>query len=231
MNRRTAACRISSAYGWPLTILLCLVLLIAAVTQAKGQTIYYWKDAKGEYHFYTTPKPPEGFVVRPQKQEARNTGTLRKPGAGSSSRTSEAAKTTRTARSQKKQQIDRIAEVFGRRHRVDPKLVRAVIQVESSYNHKSVSRAGAQGLMQIMPATGRDLGLQNPFDPIENVEAGVRYLRMMLDRFKDVRLALAAYNAGPSAVEKYGTIPPYAETRDYVTKVLAHYRNNRMKAR
>ncbi|GFM35461.1 hypothetical protein DSM19430T_01450 [Desulfovibrio psychrotolerans] len=214
-----------------MTILLCLVLLIAAVAPAKGQTIYYWKDAKGEYHFYTTPKPPDGFVLRPQKQDSNNAGTSRKTSSGAYSGTSRTDKTAKAARSQKKQQIDRIAEVFGRRHRVDPKLVRAVIQVESSYNHKSVSRAGAQGLMQIMPATGKDLGLQNPFDPIENVEAGVRYLRMMLDRFKDVRLALAAYNAGPAAVEKYGTIPPYAETRDYVTKVLAHYRTNRMKAR
>jgi soluble lytic murein transglycosylase-like protein len=143
----------------------------------------------------------------------------------------ESARRQSSYKSLSKRQIDRLADLFGKRHKVDASLVKAVIEVESDYNPKVVSSAGAQGLMQIMPETQKDLGLDNPFDPVENVEAGVRYLRMMLDRFKDVRLALAAYNAGPLTVEKYGGIPPFAETRKYVTKVLKRYRYNRSKVR
>ena len=102
----------------------------------------------------------------------------------------------------------------------------AVIDVESGFNAAAVSSAGAQGLMQIMPATGKDLNLFDPFDPMENIDAGIRYLKYLLDTFPDKRLAVAAYNAGPNAVKKYGDIPPYAETQGYVQKVwarLKHY--------
>ncbi len=109
---------------------------------------------------------------------------------------------------------------------VDKKLVMAVIDVESGFNAAAVSPVGAQGLMQIMPETGKDLDLDDPFDPSENIDAGIRYLRYLLDTFPDRRLAVAAYNAGPNAVKKYGGIPPYAETQSYVQKVwarLQHY--------
>ena len=105
-------------------------------------------------------------------------------------------------------------------------LLMAVIDVESGFNAGAVSSAGAQGIMQIMPETGKDLELENPFDPSENIDAGVRYLKSLLDTFPDRRLAVAAYNAGPNAVKKYGGIPPYAETQNYVQKVwarLQHY--------
>lgn len=108
---------------------------------------------------------------------------------------------------------------------VDKNLVMAVIDVESGFNAGAVSTAGAQGLMQIMPATGRDLDLADPFSPQDNIDAGVRYLRYLLDTFPDKRLAVAAYNAGPNAVKKYGGIPPYEETRNYVDKVLARLKN------
>jgi hypothetical protein len=108
---------------------------------------------------------------------------------------------------------------------LDPKLVEAVIQVESGYNHKAVSNKGAMGLMQLMPDTASLFNVRNPFDAEENLRAGTRYLRQLLDRFAGrVELALAGYNAGPGSVEKHGGVPPYAETRDYVKQVMALYR-------
>lgn len=113
--------------------------------------------------------------------------------------------------------VSRLCKKYG----VDKSLVMAVIDVESGFNAAAVSSAGAQGLMQIMPATGKDLNLSDPFDPMENIDAGIRYLKYLLDTFPDKRLAVAAYNAGPNAVKKYGGIPPYAETQGYVQKVWA----------
>jgi hypothetical protein len=111
---------------------------------------------------------------------------------------------------------------------LDPKLVKAVIQVESGYNHKALSNKGAMGLMQLMPDTASLFNVRNAFDPEENLRAGTRYLRQLLDRFAGrVELALAGYNAGPGAVEKHGGVPPYAETRDYVKQVMMLYRGDR----
>lgn len=111
-------------------------------------------------------------------------------------------------------------------HRVglDPRLVEAVIAVESDFDPWAVSRKGAMGLMQLMPATADRYAVQNPFDPVENIGGGTRYLRDLLHRFEgDLRSALAAYNAGETAVATYQGIPPYQETREYVTKVLQRY--------
>ena len=109
-------------------------------------------------------------------------------------------------------------------HSLDPKLVQAVIQVESGYNHKARSHKGAMGLMQLMPATAQQLRVEDPYDPDENVRGGTQYLRHLVDRFPGrIDLAVAAYNAGPGAVERYNGIPPYRETRDYVRRVLSLY--------
>ncbi len=119
------------------------------------------------------------------------------------------------------QEVNAIVSGLCTKYDVDKKLVMAVIDVESGFNAAAVSPVGAQGLMQIMPETGKDLDLDDPFDPSENIDAGIRYLRYLLDTFPDRRLAVAAYNAGPNAVKKYGGIPPYAETQSYVQKVWA----------
>lgn len=114
------------------------------------------------------------------------------------------------------------------RHRLDPALLRAVVRVESNFNARAVSPKGAQGLMQLMPATARAMGVREVFDPAENLEGGAKFLRQLLTTFdQDVTLALAAYNAGEYAVRKHGNqIPPYPETQGYVREVLAHYRQN-----
>ncbi len=116
-----------------------------------------------------------------------------------------------------------LADRHAQRNAVSPALVRAVIQAESAWNHRAVSPKGAMGLMQLMPATAAAYGVDDPFDPDQNIGAGVRYLKRLLDRYDgSAELALAAYNAGPGAVERYGrTIPPYRETRDYVKKIVS----------
>lgn len=114
---------------------------------------------------------------------------------------------------------------YSRHHGLDPELVRAVIQVESAFDPLARSRRGAMGLMQLMPDTARELEVGDVWDPEENIRGGTTYLRRMLDRFEGkLELALAGYNAGPSVVEKYGRVPPYRETVQYVDKVLGLYR-------
>ncbi len=119
--------------------------------------------------------------------------------------------------------LNAIVEKAARAHEVDPLLVHSIIKVESNYNTHAVSNKGAEGLMQLTPSTARMLGVSNSFDPQQNIEAGVKYLKYLKDLYKDDRLALAAYNAGPGAVDKYNSIPPYAETQNYVYQVGKRY--------
>jgi soluble lytic murein transglycosylase-like protein len=126
--------------------------------------------------------------------------------------------------------ISALVEDAARRNGVDPLLVHSVIKAESNYNPKAVSNKGAQGLMQLMPATARDLGVKNAMDPKDNIEGGVKYLKYLQSQFSDTALALAAYNAGEGAVKRYNWIPPYAETQDYVVKVARNYKQARAAA-
>lgn len=121
--------------------------------------------------------------------------------------------------------ISPIIEKYAAKYNLDPWLVRGVIECESAFRPNAVSPVGAGGLMQLMPGTASYLGCADRFDPEQNIAAGTRYLRMMLDRFGNEDLMIAAYNAGPGNVERYGGIPPFAETRNYVVKVKKAWKN------
>lgn len=118
-------------------------------------------------------------------------------------------------------EFDAVFEEIGRRYDIDPALLKSVAQAESGFSADAVSKAGAKGIMQLMDSTAEALGVNNTFDPVQNIDGGARYLRAMLDRYNgDVSMALAAYNAGPGAVDKWGGLPPFQETQAYIPRVL-----------
>jgi len=118
--------------------------------------------------------------------------------------------------------LDEIIKNAARKYDLPEQLIKSVIQQESSFNPEAVSSTGASGLMQLMPSTAKSLGVTNVFDPAENINAGSKYLRSMLDRFGgDIKLALAAYNAGPGNVERYNGVPPFKETQNYVKRITS----------
>lgn len=139
----------------------------------------------------------------------------------------EFAAAVRSGRFVSRAAIDRIVGAAATASGVDPALVEAIIANESGFDPNATSRAGARGLMQLMPQTAASLGVADPCDPEQNVRGGTRYLRELLERFGDARLAVAAYNAGPEAVERYRGVPPYPETQRYVRNVMARYRELR----
>lgn len=187
----------------PSSRLLCLALAISALTTGTARAqIFAWRDAGGQLVLSDRPPlagtPMQTFEV----PKARGVRVTRPP-------------------DRKSAQFDPIIDRHSATHGVDPDLVRAVIQVESAFNPHAVSPKGAMGLMQLMPATAVELGVGNAFDPAENIQGGVRYLKRLLARYDDrVELALAAYNAGPGAVDRHGQkVPPYRETQDYVRRI------------
>jgi len=183
--------------------LLLGALLLAATLPAVAQAqIYLSRDSAGNVVLSDKPINPTGIIKTYAVPEA---STFR---------------TTRGIVSERAAQYDALIQENSQVHGVSPHLVRAVIQQESGFNPNARSVKGAMGLMQLMPATAAELGVTDPFNPSENIRGGVAYLKGLLVKFaQNVELALAAYNAGPTAVTRYGTVPPYRETQNYVTRI------------
>lgn len=194
--------------------LLFFIVLSVFYSQCAHADIYKFVDAEGTVHFTDAPTDKRFKIfMRDIKKDKKLRTRFRLPGYASNP-----------------QEYETIIDSLSMEYGVEKSLVKAVIHAESGYNPNAVSPKGATGLMQLMPETARDLKVSNSLDPRENIRGGVRYLRFLLDTFRgDVPLALAAYNAGLSKVSKYGGIPPYAETQNYVSKVLSYqksYQNN-----
>lgn len=185
---------------------------IASYTDEHGNLVYINKDSPNGRSRSTISAPP-GPVTGDFGAAAEQNGAVKLPQFDASG-----------ASNSKEDRLDRIVREAAERHNVDPALVKAVITTESGWNPQAVSRKGAVGLMQLIPQTAQRFGVENSFDPAENVEGGTSYLRTLLDRYNgDLPKSLAAYNAGERAVDLSGGIPDYRETRMYVRKVTDNY--------
>ncbi|GBE00687.1 soluble lytic murein transglycosylase precursor [bacterium BMS3Bbin06] len=182
-----------------ITAFTTVILLLAANTV--HATIYKYVDRNGVIHF--TDSPPAGDAKALKARDSRDDSTS---GSGAVY-----------------PDYRRIAEEAARKYGVSPRLAKSVIEVESGWNPGAISRKGAMGLMQLMPETARLYGISDPFDPEENIDAGIRYLKYLIDRFGKLEFALAAYNAGPATVDRYRGIPPFRETRNYVKAIMGLY--------
>lgn len=185
-----------------LGLTLALAAGLPAAPSGADDGIYKRVDERGVVHF-TNVRPDGGWTqVRPPRG-------LTRPGRG---------------RPVPVDSYDHLIASVAQAEGIPPALVKAVIHAESAFDPRAVSPKGAMGLMQLMPATARDLGVQDPFRAEENVRGGTRYLRTLHRRYASWTHTLAAYNAGPTAVDRYQGIPPFAETREYVRRVLSYYR-------
>lgn len=189
-----------------------LVAGLASAAPAQAQ-IYSWRDSNGT------------LVVSNRRPDSAFTASITSYAVPKA----ESVRVTRYAPAERGRQYDDLITEHSRRQGVRSDLVRAVMQVESAFNPNAMSPKGAMGLMQLMPSTARQYGVRNAFNPAENVRAGVAYLRGLLDRYSNnEELALAAYNAGPGAVDKHGqAVPPYRETRNYVAQINKMVGSNR----
>lgn len=188
-------------------LLIIASFLLPFQTKTVRADIYKYVDTEGVMHFTDAPTDRRFKIFMRDIKKDRKLRTNFKF----------------AATYQNRKEFEPIIKSLATEYGVDKSLVMAVIHAESGYNPNAVSPKGAQGLMQLMPKTAQGLKVSNSLDPKENIRGGVRYLRFLLDTFKgDVTLALAAYNAGLNKVSQYGGIPPYQETRNYVTRVLSY---------
>jgi soluble lytic murein transglycosylase-like protein len=215
--------------------LIPLLLVLSSPVQAD---IYAFVDKNGVRHLSNVPSDPRyKLVMRTPAYSKRATQPSSyapsSPYGGAAITPHSYARPETRAKSlrvneQNRQRFAADVNRIAAQHRLEPALMHAVISAESSYNPWAVSPKGAMGLMQLMPGTATRFGVTNPYDPVANMNGGARYLRWLLDRFNDPRLAVAAYNAGEGAVQKYGNqIPPYRETQNYVVRVLDFYQRYR----
>ncbi len=182
-------------------------------------TLYRCEAADGSLHL--TDRPPRNMRCRALPGSDLPATASRAPSRRTRSRGRRASRPNDTARFHR---YDAYIDEAARLYQLPPQFIRAVVKVESNFHYDVVSRAGAMGLMQLMPRTARSMGVRDPFDPRQNILGGTRYLRILANRFDgDLVRTVAAYNAGEGAVERYGGIPPYAETQRYVPRVLRHY--------
>ena len=197
--------------------LFLFALAMAALSRPALADIYSFKDENGVVHFSNMPDDKRYKLIR------REAGSAPAPVAAPAAA---AAANVYMPAEESIRRFSPIIDTASRLHGVDAALIHAVISAESGYNPSALSKAGAMGLMQLMPQTAKRYGVTNIMDPVQNITGGVRYLRDLLSMFNgNLELAIAAYNAGENAVIKYGNkIPPYAETVQYVPKVLGFYR-------
>lgn len=175
--------------------------------------IYKWVDEAGVIHFTNIPSDKKFHRIIKETKDSR----IKFQGSRFKSN-------IRSARPVLAQDYSGLIRSISEKHQIDPALVRAVIKAESNFRADAISRKGARGLMQLMPETAYGLNVKDSFDPEENIDGGVRYLKYLLGIFEgDLSLSLAAYNAGPELVQRLGRVPSIKETRDYVRRVLNHY--------
>jgi len=176
-----------------------LISILFVAVPSLYADIYVYADSEGVLHFTNVPTSSNYKIyIREKPDRSLNSDVTRR--------------------------YDQIITEAAERHGVSFSLLKAMIKIESDFNPRAISRAGAMGLMQIMPENIKRLKIKDPFDPRENIMGGTRYLKQMIDRFNGkLSLALAAYNAGPNTVERYQRIPPFTETEDYVEAVMKYY--------
>lgn len=184
--------------GYILVFMLFIIMVWCGGMKNSWADMYRYIDKDGNIHFTNVPTDPKyNLFLKTDKSRYFNNHNFF--------------------------QYDHFIKKAALKYGIDKALIKAIIMAESDFNPTVVSKKGAKGLMQLMPMTAADMNVKNVFDPKENVMGGVKYLRYLLNTFNDTVLAVAAYNAGPIAVKKYGTVPPYTETVNYVKKVFRFY--------
>lgn len=194
---------------WPYTwyiflmmqmIFICVFFLFSIASASSYADIYKYVDENGVTYYTNVPQDKDYKKIITERKD--------------------------TSTREYREYYDEVIHTKASEYGIEPSLVNAIITVESNWNYNALSNKGAMGLMQLMPSTAKDMAVSNPYNPEENIEGGIRYLRFLLDKFNDVPLALAAYNAGPRTVQEHGGIPAITETRQYVKKVLSIYQGN-----